>query len=139
MPPSGRDASTVAGSLGRLLDYLVVDAGPHLVPLLDRASRAGPRSMVPALLTMMSSRPSPATACSTAPEAGCWLVTSAGTARAVPPSVRIAAASPYSRSRRRAASARAAPSAASRRAVAAPIPAARPGNQRDQNGGCEYE
>jgi hypothetical protein len=83
---------------------------------------AGPSSITPALLTRVSSLPSPATAASTAAVAPSALVTSACSTRAWPESARMAAASSSSLSRRRATKATAAPSAASLRAVAAPMP-----------------
>src|SRR6478736_5530168 len=89
-------------------------------------SRAGPSSMTPALLTRVSSRPSSASVRSTAAAACSSLVTSASTTSAVPPAPAIVAASSASRSRRRATRATAAPSAASLRAVAAPIPLLEP-------------
>src|SRR5215472_5175139 len=90
------------------------------------AFRACPSSMTPALLTTMSSRPSSPTVRSTAAAASCSAVTSAGSTRAIPPSPRIVPARSSSRSRRRASSATAAPSAASLRAIAAPIPLLEP-------------
>jgi hypothetical protein len=86
------------------------------------ASRIGPSSIMPALLTSVSSRPSSDVVRSTAAIACCWSVTSASITSAVPPSSRICLARPSSRSTRRAASATAAPSRARYRAVASPMP-----------------
>src|SRR5829696_8399037 len=86
------------------------------------APTTGPSSITPALLITTSSRPSSATARSTAAIAWPWSVTSVSTATARPPSAAIAATSASSRSVRRAATATAAPCPASARAAASPMP-----------------
>jgi hypothetical protein len=86
------------------------------------ASTTGPRSISPALLTTVSSRPSAATVRATASLACLASVMSLSRASAVPPPAPILAASASSRSRRLASTATDAPSAASASAVASPIP-----------------
>ena len=86
------------------------------------ASTTGPRSITPALLTRMSSRPWLATVCATAASAAARSVTSASITDALAPPAPSSSASALSRSPRRATSVTAAPSAASRRAVASPMP-----------------
>ncbi len=82
----------------------------------------GPSNITPALLMSVSKRPSSRTVCATASVACASSVTSHSNTRAVPPAARTVAATSSSRSFRRAASATAAPCAASASAVAAPIP-----------------
>src|SRR5215211_2347514 len=86
------------------------------------ASSTGPSSIVPALFTKVSSRPSSATVRSTTPPASSSSVRSAPSESAVPPSALIVSVSVSKRSVRRAARATAAPRLASASAAASPIP-----------------
>src|ERR1700761_1083233 len=86
------------------------------------ASRDGPSSITPALLTTVSRRPSSLTVRSTKASAAARSVTSTSIASALPPASSISSTNFSRRSSRRAATATAAPSAASRFAAAPPIP-----------------
>ena len=86
--------------------------------------------MIPALLTRTSSRPKRSRVTWTASAARSGSVMSASMTSAVPPAAAMSSASSSSRSRRRATIATAAPSRASRRAVAAPIPLLGAGHER---------
>src|SRR3954447_14426449 len=86
------------------------------------ACSAVPRSMMPALLTRTSRRPRRSRACWTASAARSGSVMSASMTRDDPPSASMSPASSSSRGRRRATMPTVAPSRASRRAVAAPMP-----------------
>src|SRR5687768_7358292 len=86
------------------------------------APGTGPRSMRPALLTRMSSRPKRSTVACTAAVAFALSMMSLAMASAVPPACSISETRASSRSFRRATTATAAPSAASARAVACPMP-----------------